>query len=261
MDIITIYLQQLVAEASVFQPKTIVSINVQRVRWDQLVHQVELGSLAHPDHQVVMESPAPKVAKAKVLKDHAVNQAKQVQKVHLVKMDHLAVLDQREKRDRKVMPVSKHEVSLVSIDDKNLLSENLKSSTCQEPAYNYYDYNHDNNHDYVNNFSHDNYCNRKIDTYNQQKADNANVHDQTNHDHINYFHNDYLHNDNYHYDNFYDYYNNHNNNNDINDDMDRSSDVGPKVPSCWELPLYNGFLFDIFHQQNQKICLPEMPRF
>ena len=135
MDIITIYLQQLVAEASVFQQTTIVSINVQRVRWDQLVHQVELGSLAHPDHQVVLESPAPKVAKAKVLKDHAVNEAKQVQKVHLVKMDHLAVLDQR---DKKVMRISKHEVSLVSINDKNLLSENLKSSICQEPAYNYY---------------------------------------------------------------------------------------------------------------------------
>ena len=267
MGTITIYLQQLVVVASVFQPTTTVSINVLQVPWDQRVRRVELGILDHLEHQDVMESLESKVPKAKVSKDRAANGAKQVQKAHLVKMDYPEDLDQRDKRGRKVMRVFKHEVSLVSINDKTLLSENMKSSECQESTNNYH-----NNNDYVNNFNHDNYYNTKVDTYNQQKQDYGKAYDQTSHDYIDHYHNDenYYHfdiniddDDHYHNYNDYDNHNDHyyNNYNDINDDMDRSSDFGSKVPSCWELSLYNDFLFDIFHQQNQKICLSEMPRF
>ena len=121
-----------------------------------------------------------------------------------------------------------------------LLSGNYKSSQCQESHNDYY-YDHYNFHD-------DNYDNH-YDNYNYDhhyNPDYCNANDQTYYDfnHYNYNHYDYNYYDDYNYDYHIDNY------------MDRSSDIGPEISSCRKLPLYNDILFDIFHQQDEKICIP-----
>ena len=123
-----------------------------------------------------------------------------------------------------------------------LLPGNNKSSLCQESHedhndYVHYDYDHYNVHD-------DNYD----DHYDHHKGHHyyCDANDQKYYDfnHYNYNHYDYNYYDDYNYDYHIDNY------------MDRSSNIGPKISSCRKLPLYNDIFFDIFHQQNEKICNP-----